>query len=119
MRCSIPVVKDQVLKLQVTGVADTDSGAFTLRILSLLPGSSVAVAKDLGSAVMVSTSGDSTGFADSLPPSQCGAAGSVVVSAESRCCLLLPQPSLHKRKHACVCLLPSPTPSPAAAHCFS
>ena len=80
VRCSIPVIQGQVLKLQVTGVADTDSGAFTLRILSLLPGASVAVAKDLGSDAMVSASGDSTGFADSLPSSSCGAAGSDVVS---------------------------------------
>ena len=79
-RCrSITVAKDQVLHFQVSGVAAFDYGAFTLNVNFTQPGSSVGVAKDLGSDAMVSASGDSTGYADGFQ-SSCGAAGSDVVS---------------------------------------
>ena len=69
-----------MLHFQVSGVAAFDYGAFTLNVNFTQPGSSVGVAKDLGSDAMVSTSGDSTGFPDTFQ-SSCGAASSDVVSA--------------------------------------
>ena len=62
MCCSIRVTKGQVLYLQVTGVQDSDFGAFTLRIVYLMPGQTAAVAQDRGSSALVSASGNTTGY---------------------------------------------------------
>ena len=65
VRCRIRVTKGQVLYLQVTGVAVNDYGSFTLNVNFVLPGSSLAVAQDLGSDAVVSASGDTTGYPSS------------------------------------------------------
>jgi hypothetical protein len=69
--CSIPVKKDQVLSILVTGNTANDTGPFKLTVDLAKAGSSLATATFLGSDASMEVNGSTQGYEDTYANTRC------------------------------------------------